>query len=304
MSFDGRLLSGVGVLSAVVSAGSFARAADALGLSASGVSRAVARLEARVGTRLLDRTTRSLRLTEDGRRFLEQVGPLLEGIEEAAEVLRGAREEAEGRLRVNVDPFFSHLILAPRLPELLSRHPALRLELMTRPEAGDLVADGVDVSVRFGTPAAGSLVARKLLDTRILTVAAPDYLSRHGRPGTPADLPAHSCIQFRDPATGRPFDWEFHRNGEVLPVRTAGPLLLTDVGTMLRACVAGAGIAQVMALGIEDLLRDGALVELFPDWPDERFPLYALHPSRHHPPARVRAFIGFCRDIAGADIRP
>jgi DNA-binding transcriptional LysR family regulator len=296
MAFDFRLLSGIGVLAAVVSSGSFARAAEALGLSASGVSRAIARLEDRVGTRLLDRTTRSLRLTDEGLQFYEQVGPLLDGLEEATRLAAGASEAVRGRLRVNVDPFFSRLVLAPRLPEFLTRYPMLELEVFTRDTVGELVADGVDVAVRFGPPAVPSLIARKLLDTRILTVAAPAYLDGRGRPTTPSELVDHVCIQFRDPASFRPFEWEFQRGDEVLPVETSGPLLVTDVGTMLGACIAGAGVAQVMALGVQDALQDGRLVELFPDWPGETFPLYALHPSRHHPPAKVRAFIDFCRD--------
>jgi DNA-binding transcriptional LysR family regulator len=296
MAFDGRLLSGIGVLAAVISSGSFARAAEALGLSASGVSRAVARLEARVGTRLLDRTTRALRLTDEGLRFYEQVGPLLDQIEAATRLASGASEVVRGRLRVNVDPFFSHLALAPRLGAFLGRYPELQLEIFTRDAVGELVAEGMDVAVRFGPPAVPSLVARKLLDTRVLTVAAPAYLTRHGRPATPPALVDHACIQFRDPASGRAFEWEFRRGEVVLPVATTGPLLVTDVGTMIGACRAGAGVAQVLALGVRDLLRDGSLVELFPDWPGESFPLYALHPSRHLPPAKVRAFIDFCRE--------
>jgi len=296
MTFDGRLLAGVGVLAAVVEGGSFVRAGEALGLTASGISRAIARLERRVGVRLLDRTTRSLRLTDEGTRFYAQVAPLLEGIEEAAILAAGSSKTVRGRLRVNVDPFFSRLVLAPHLPEFLRRYPELSVEILTRDAIGDLVADGVDVAVRFGEPPASSLVARRLLETRILTVAAPAYLARHGRPPTPADLAAHACIQFRDPATGRPFEWEFRSGRSLVQVQTRGPLLLTDVGTMLGACLAGAGVAQVMALGVQDLLRDGRLVDLFPDWPDETFPLAAYHPSRHQPPAKVRAFIEFCAD--------
>ncbi|AKJ02364.1 DNA-binding transcriptional LysR family regulator [Archangium gephyra] len=294
MAMDGRLLAGISVLVAVVEGGSFARAAEALGLSPSGVSRAIARLEARVGVRLLDRTTRSTRLTDEGRRFYEQVGPLLAGMEEAAIQASGTSNTVRGRLRVMVDPFFSRLLLAPRLAELLDRYPDLELELLTRDEFGDLVASGVDVAIRFGFPPASSLVSRRLLETRILTVAAPAYLERYGRPKTPADLTRHACIQFLDPLTGRPFAWEFRRRGKTVPVETRGPLLVTDVGTMLGACLAGAGVAQVMALGVQDLLKQGRLLELFPDWPDETFPLYALYPSRHHPAAKVRTFIDFC----------
>lgn len=297
MAIDGRLLAGISVLVAVVEGGSFARAAEALGLSPSGVSRAIARLEARVGVRLLDRTTRSTRLTDEGRRFYERVGPLIAGMEEAALQASGASSTVRGRLRVMVDPFFSRLLLAPRLAGFLERYPDLDLELLTRDEFGDLVASGVDVAIRFGHPPASSLVSRRLLETRILTVAAPAYLERRGRPRTPADLAGHACIQFLDPLTGRPFQWEFRRRGKTVPVETRGPLLVTDVGTMLGACLAGAGVAQVMALGVEELLKRGQLVELFPDWPDETFPLHALYPSRHHPAAKVRAFIDFCLEM-------
>ena len=293
MSFDGRLLAGVGVLAAVIEGGSFVRAAEALGISASGISRAVARLEGRVGVRLLDRTTRSVTLTDEGRRFYEQVGPLLAGIEEAAITASGASTTVRGRLRVDLDPFFSRLVLAGRLGEFLARHPDLSLDLTTREHVGDLVADGIDVAMRFGVPLPSSPAARKLIDTRILTVASPAYLARYGRPKHPADLIHHACIQFRNPADGRPFQWEFRRDGQVEMVKTAGRLLLSDVGTMLGECMAGTGVAQVMALGMQELLEQGRLVELFPDWPGERFPLYALHPSRHLPPAKVRAFIDF-----------
>src|SRR6267154_1573799 len=294
MAFDGRILAGVGVLAAAVEGGSFVRAAEALGLSASGVSRAIARLEARLGIRLFDRTTRSLKLTDAGARFYREVGPLLEGIDDAAGAASGSAAVVRGRLRVNVDPFFARLMLAPRLATLTIRYPELELELLTRDEIGDLVAEGVDLALLFGSPPGVSPVARLLLKTRILTVASPNYLARHGRPKVPADLARHACIQFRDPLTGRPFSWEFHRKRNIIKVDVNGPFVMIDAGTMLEACVAGAGVAQVMEFGAMDHLYRGRLVELFPDWPYEIFPLYVFHPSRHHVPAKVRAFIDFC----------
>ncbi len=293
MSFDARLVSGIGVLAAVVEAGSFVRAAEALGLSQPGVSRAVARLEARIGVRLLDRTTRSVSLTDEGRRFYTQVGPLLDGIEEAATLAAGAAAAVRGRLRINVDPYFSRLVLARELGRFLETYPEITLELITRDQVGDLVAEGFDLAIRFGPPPTSSAIARKLTETRILTVASPGYLARHGKPKHPSELVGHPCIHFRNPVTGQPFEWEFHRGGEVLEVKTTARLLLTEVGTMHGACAAGAGIAQLMALGVQDLLARGEIIDIFPDWPDERFPLYALHPSRHLPPAKVKAFIDF-----------
>lgn len=165
---------------------------------------------------------------------------------------------------------------------------------MTREKAGDLVRDGIDVALRFGPPPGLSSVSRRLLDARVLTIAAPAYLARHGRPAAPADLSGHRCIQFRDPATGQPFQWQFIRGPETVDVTARGPLTLGDVGVMLDACLAGAGIAQVLALGTAPLLADGRLVDLFPDWPGETFPLHAVYPSRHQPPARVRAVLNMC----------
>jgi DNA-binding transcriptional LysR family regulator len=297
MTFDGRLLAGVGVLVAVVESGNFVRAGQALSLSPSGVSRAIARLETRVGIRLLHRTTRLVKLTDEGARFYAQVVPLLSGIEEAAELATGSGERVYGRLRVNVDPIFSHLVLAPHLPEFIRRYPKLDIELLTRDDMGDLVGEGMDVSVRFGVPPISSLVARLLLETRVLTVAAPSYIARRGQPTHPSKLSEHDCIQFRDPQTGRPYQWEFHRKGKVLQVETRGSLLVNDTGTMHAACLAGAGIAQALAPGVQDLIAQERLIELFPDWSGETFPLYAFYPTRQHAPAKVRTFIDFCLSL-------
>jgi DNA-binding transcriptional LysR family regulator len=295
--YDGRLLNGVTVLAAVIEGGSFVRGADALGLTPSGVSRAIARLEARIGVRLIERTTRSLALTDEGARFYAQVIPLLGGIEEAAMSAAGTAQSVRGRLRINVDPYFSRLILGSTIGTFMDLYPEVKIEIFTRNEIGDLVADGMDVAVRFGDPPQNSLVARQLLRTRVLTVASPAYLEKHGWPKQPADLTAHSCIQYHDPITRRPFEWEFRRGRKVVPVEPGGRILVNDAGTTLATCLAGIGIAQVFALGLKTYLDQGDLVELFPDWPDEDFPLYAIYPSRYHLPAKVRAFIDFCTEI-------
>jgi len=294
---DGRLLAEMSVLAAVVETGSFTRAAEVLGLSASGVSRSVARLEAKIGVRLLERTTRALRLTGEGTRLYELAAPHLSGIEEAADAVAGAAAQVRGVLRVSLNPLFVRYVLAPRLPEFLARHPELEIRMLPVPDAADLVAEGVDVAVRFGPQPASSMSSRLLLNTRVLTVAAPAYLKRHGRPRVPQDLAGHECLQYINPQDGRVFDWEFHRGKEVLVVETRGRLTLTDGDALVRACVAGAGVAQMLALGFESLITGGALVDLFPDWPDERFPLYAIRPSRRLPPAAVEAFLDFCTEI-------
>jgi DNA-binding transcriptional LysR family regulator len=253
MPYDGRLLAGVSVLMAVVEAGGMARAAEAVGLTPSGVCRAIARLEARVGVRLLDRTTRAMRLTDEGRRFYERVGPHLEGLEEAAIEAAGSRGAVRGRLRVNMDAFLSRMTLADTIGGFLDSHRDLRIELIMRDSVGDLVADGFDLALRFGEPPAGRFVAAKLVETRILTVAAPSYLAVHGRLTHPSEIARHACIDFWDAANKRPYEWEFRRGEEVLPVEPHARLMTSDPGTMLDACVAGAGIAQIMQLGTQDI---------------------------------------------------
>ncbi len=301
MAFDGKLLSGVTVFIAVVEARTIASAAEALGLSPSGVSRALARLERRVGARLLARTTRSLSLTDEGRRFYEQVGPHLAGIEEATIEAAGSGSKVRGRLRVNIDPFFSRIVLSRHLATFLARYPDLAIELIMRDRVGDLVADGFDLALRFGEPPQGSLVARKLIETRVLTVASPSYIKAQGTPQHPKDLEERDCIDFYDAANARPYEWEMRRKKEVLPLRVKARLLVSDSGTMIGACEAGAGIAQILEIGCEQLLRSGRLVELLPEWSDERFPLYAIYPSRLHRAAKVRAFIEFCLLIMGGE---
>jgi DNA-binding transcriptional LysR family regulator len=295
---DDRLLSGVSVLVSVVESGSFNRAAKALGITQPAVSRAIARLEARIGVRLLDRTTRSLTLTAEGRRLYEETSPLLSGIVDAVTVATGSSSIVRGRLRVNTDPLVSSILLAPHLGDFLDRYPEVSLELLTRPEIGDLVSDGFDLAIRFGEPASSSLVARKLLETHVVTVAAPSYLAKHGRPEKLTDLAKHHCLHFRDPRTNQPFEWEFHRGRKIVPIKASGRLLLSDPYTFLSASVAGAGIAQVLALSVQPQLDRGELIDIFPDWTDEKFPLFALYPSRHLPPAKLRAFIDFVHDLA------
>jgi DNA-binding transcriptional LysR family regulator len=295
VSFDERVLNGMSIMAAIVRSGSFAAAGKALNMSQSGVSRSITRLEARLGIRLFERTTRSVSLTDEGRRLHEQVLPLLAGLEEAASSAAQGKTAVRGRLRVNIHQFFSQLILGPQLRSFLRKYPDLQVELITRDQMGDMVSEGFDLAIRFGEPRPSTLVARKLLDTRILTVAAPAYLKQYGHPKTPEDLRGgkHVMIDFLDSETGRPFDWIFQQGRKEIQVATESHLLLNDVATMHAVCLAGYGIAQMMELGIEHLLASGRLINLFPDWGDERFPLYAFYPSKQYLPGKTRAFLDF-----------
>ena len=298
-AFSPQLLEGVDVMAAVVDTRSFGGAAHVLDMSQSGVSRAVARLETRLGIRIFERTTRSVRLTEEGRHFYEQVMPLIGALAEVTSSAAGDAQMVQGRLRINVDPLFARFILGPRLGPFLDSYPDLELDMRSKEDLGDLVADGFDLALRFGHPLPSSLVARKLFDTRVLAMASPAYLERFGHPTDPLGLEntPHRCILFREPVTGKPFAWEFHQKRKQLTVKPQGQLTVNDPGTVYSACLAGLGIAQLFELGIEQYTSSNQLVQLFPEWSDQRFPLYAYYPSRHHVPAKTRALLSFVMDL-------
>ena len=269
-----------------------------MGITQSGVSRAIGRLEDRVGIRIFHRTARSVTLTEEGRRFYEEVAPHLSSIEDAAIEAAGSKAVVRGRLRVNVEAAFGTYVLAPNIEPFLTRYPELTLELAVRDRMGDLVAEGFDMAVRFGEPEPSSLIARLLLRTRVLTCASQGYIDRRGAPERPGDLETgHQCVLMRDPTTGRPFPWEFHRGKEIVSVAAAGSLMVNDTGALLGACLGGQGIAQPLALYADDYLRDGRLVQVLPDWSDETFPLYVYHRSQHLMSAKVRAFLDFLVEL-------
>jgi DNA-binding transcriptional LysR family regulator len=300
MKLDSRFLAEIPVVAAVVEAGSFVGAGKKLGLSQSAVSRALQRLERHLGTRLLDRNSQTIRLTESGQQFCREVLPLLARLTEAAEETGRSSATVRGKLRVNVDPTFARLVLIPRLGAFLESYPDLHLELAVRSEVGDLISDGFDAAIRFGPPQPYALLVRRLLQVRVVTCAAPAFLQRYGKPRTPRDLETKRlpCLLFRDPITGEPYPWEFHRGKEVVPVLVSGRVTMSDPVTYLEACLAGLGIGQLFDLGTEIFLSDGRLVNLFPTWVDERFPLYVYHAARDHVPAKLRVFLDFIGKLA------
>jgi DNA-binding transcriptional LysR family regulator len=292
-------MNGMGVFVAIVEAGSFAAAAETLEMSQPGVSRAIARLEARLDVRLFDRTTRTISLTADGQRFHALVMPLLAGLEEAADSTARNAQVVRGRLRVNIDARVARLLSGSVISAFMQAYPHVQLELVTRERLGDLMGEGFDLALRFGEPTATHMQASKLLDSRLLTVATPQYLARHGRPLTPEDLGEHRCIQYRDPEHGRLYPWVFQAGRQRLEVAVRGPLIVNDLGLQREYCLAGEGIAQLSALENQALLADGSLVDLFAQWPDERLSLYVLLPPRQHPPARCRAFLDLVESRLG-----
>lgn len=291
--FDRHSLDDLGLLGAVIEAGSFVRAGEALGLTQSAVSRAVARLEGRVGIRIFHRTARSISLTEEGRRFYASVAPHLAAIEAATIEAGGSSARVRGRLRVNTDESIARFLLAPHLHTFLTQHPDLFVELAVRDRMGDLVGEGFDVAIRFGLPEPSALKCRLLMRARIITCASPAYVARHGLPRHPKDIEKHRCVLMRDPSTGSPFGWDFVRGRKTVSVDASGQLMVNGVGSLLAACLGGQGIAQLFEFYTRGLVADGRLVQVLPEWSEETYPLHAYHHAAPLMSARVRAFLDF-----------
>jgi DNA-binding transcriptional LysR family regulator len=251
-----------------------------LDLSQSAVSRALQRLEQHLGTRILDRNSRTIRLTGSGKKFCQEVLQLLARLKEAAEETGRSSATVRGKLRVNVDPTFARLVLIPKLAAFLEPYPDLHLELAVREEVGDLISDGFDAAVRFGPPQPYALLVRRLLQVRVVTCAAPAFLQLHGEPRTPRDFETKRlpCLLFRDPITGEPYPREFDRGKGVVAIPISGRITMSDPITYLEACLAGLGVGQLFDLGTETFLSDGRLINLSsPGWTND-FPSTSITP--------------------------
>jgi len=279
---------------AVVDAGSFVRAADTLNISKTAVSRLVADLEARLGTRLLHRTTRRLSLTQEGEVFQERCKGLLEGVEEAEAELRAHAGEVMGQLRVNVPVTFGLLQLAPLWPRFMAAHPKVTLEVTLADRLVDLVDEGYDLAVRIARLPSSSLVSRRLAATRMVLCASPEYLRRHGAPMHPLDIAQHSVITYTLLAMGD--QWEFRGPEGPVGVKVL-PRMRTNSGdTCSAAAVGHQGIVLQPSFLVAAHLASGALVEVLPEYPSIELGIYAVYPSRKHLTPKVRALIDFLVD--------
>lgn len=281
----------------VVNAGSFVRAAEDLNLSKTAVSRLVADLESRLGTRLLQRTTRKLSLTQEGEVFLERCKELLDGLEEAEAELNTHTGEVIGQLRINVPVTFGLMQLAPLWPAFMDMHPKVMLEVSLTDRLVDLVEEGYDMAVRIARLPSSSLVSRQLTATRLILCASPEYLRRHGTPAHPSDIAQHSVITYTLLASGD--IWEFEgpggNDGNEGTVKVkVQPRMRTNSGdTCCAAAVGHQGMVLQPSFLVGALLASGALVEVLPQYRSITLGIYALYPSRKHLTPKVRALIDF-----------
>ena len=291
----------------IVDRGSFSAAAAACGVSRPVATAAIKALEQRLGTRLLHRSTRHVRPTEEGAAYYRRCVAILADLEDAD---RGASGAVAGLLRADVIGRVARMLLLPALPDFLGRHPALTVHLGEGERFVDLVREGVDCVVRAGNLPDSDMIARPLGVMEEVTLASPAYLARHGMPASPDDLEGHQMVGFVSSRTGQPLPLEFTRGEGIIEVSLPARLLVGGVDTYAEAARLGFGLVQVPRYGFEDDVANGTLIEVLPDFPPTPTPVSVLYPSNRQLSPRVRVFVDWLVRIIGpklcqnADERP
>jgi DNA-binding transcriptional LysR family regulator len=276
---------------AVVEAGSFVKAADALDVSKAAVSRYVGELESRLGVRLLQRTTRKLSMTEEGEVFLARCKELLAGVGEAEAEITAHAGQAVGQLRVNVPVSFGLMQLASLWPEFMTRHPKVTLDVTLSDRVVDLVDEGYDLAVRIARLSASSLISRKLSSTRMILCASPTYLREHGTPVHPSEIASHAVLAYTLLSMGE--NWTFEGPQGPVTVRIAPRMRANSGETCCAAALQHQGIMLQPSFLVGAHLRSKALVEVLPQYRSIELGIYAVYPTRRHVTPKVRLLIDF-----------
>ncbi len=272
---------------------SFVGAARDLGMTQSGVSNAIARLEDQLGLRLFARTTRRVGLTEDGAAFFERCRRVLAELDEAERVLTQSRLAPAGRLRLDLPVQFGRLKIVPLLGAFRAQYPALQLEVSLTDRFIDLVEEGVDVAVRIGALAELSLIARRLTHSQLRVAGAPGYFARHGRPQSPEELARHQCLPFAIRDTRAVRDWRFRRDGVELTLTPKAEMSFNDGAAIVAAACAGDGLIQMNDYAIDDAVAAGALEPVLEAFDPAANPIWLVYPATRHLSPKVRAFVDF-----------
>jgi DNA-binding transcriptional LysR family regulator len=280
----------------VVAHGNFARAAAELGVSASTLSQTIRTLEARLGVRLLNRTTRSVSLTYAGERLHARFKPAMLEMDAAVHDIVSLRDAPAGRLRVHMPSVAAAAYLEPALGRFHARFPDVVLDVTIDDSVTDIVKAGYDVGARLGEFLAGDMIAVKLGgEQRQLAVASPGYIARHGRPETPADLLRHRCINWRQPGSAGVYKWEFLEDGRWFAVEVDGPLVVSHRSMAIAAAVQGVGIAFWAEELVRPFITEGKLIPLLEKWCGTFPGWFLYYPRQRYTPPSVRAFVDFLR---------
>lgn len=283
---------------AVAEALSFGRAADILGISSSALSQTIRGLEDRVGTRLLNRTTRSVSLTEAGRALLNRVRPAVDELGAAVDQLRAADGRPAGTVRIHSFRSAAELFLTPMLARFAREYPEIILDITLDDTVIDLVSGGFDAAIRLGEVIERDMVALRLgPELRQIAVASPAYLAEHGMPATPQDLLSHTCIRWRWPGHSAPYAWEFCEEGRWFTVAVSGPLIASNREFGINAAVNGMGIAFAVEQTVAAFIADGRLMPLLETW-SAPFPGFFLcYPQQRHMAPALRTFVDGLRSM-------
>ena len=287
--------AGLAAFVRTIETGSFSDAARLLGASPSAVSKSVARLEARLGVRLIQRSTRTLALTAEGALYFERVAPLIQALADAEQALR-TPDDVSGLLRVAAPSDLGRTVFAGWAERFARAHPRLKLELGIADRQVDLIREGYDVAIRVGALLDNRLTARRLTTLEPVLVAAPAYLARRGQPAERADLAEHACLRYLTPAG--PFPWTWADGSSLVP---DGPFDTNDGVVLRQAALSGAGIAQLARIAVADDLAAGRLDIVLPHLPMPGLEVHALHAYGRQAPQRVRLFIAFLQQQFAAD---
>jgi DNA-binding transcriptional LysR family regulator len=285
----------------VVNSGNFAKAAAALEINPSAISRRISQLEEQLGVRLLNRTTRSLSLTDVGDRYFKRCLSILADLEEADREAKQHSEAPQGLLHVSCSTLFAHRHLLAPLPEFLAQYPRLKIQLVLTDDVVDVVGEGIDVAIRIGELADSSLITRRLVSDRRIICAAPAYLDRYGTPATPDDLAAHNCLALNAYKTTLN-QWRFRDPVGLREISVGGNFTVNSGVALYEAVLAGLGIARVTAFLADRALRSGQLVRILAEYEDDRdVGIYAIFPSNRYLLPKVQCFVEFlvesCTDV-------
>ena len=282
----------------VAEAQSFSRAAESLKLPRSNVSAAIRALEVRLGTRLLNRTTRSMSLTASGAAYLDWCIALLADIEATEHAISGGTVRPAGRLHVDAPSRVARRVICPALPEFLERYPEIVLELSAGDRPSDLVRNGVDCAIRVGELHDSGLVARPIGELGMGSFASPDYLERHGVPRELADLERHRLVGFAAVVDDRRSARWWYADGDAeRSVTMRAAVTVDDAESYIACCVAGVGLIQIPSYDARELVARGELIEVLPNLAPAPMPMAAIYPERRYTPARVQVFVGWMREL-------
>jgi len=276
----------------VVEAGSFTRAADSLDMPNATMSKLVRELEAHLGVRLLQRTTRRVSVTPEGQDYYERTGRLVRDLEDIDTSVNAVRGNPRGKLRIDVGGSTARDVLIPALPDFLARYPDISIDLGVSDRPVDLIGDSVDCVIRGGPLDNSSLVARQIGQARMVTCATPAYLKQFGVPAYPDELKnGHRLISYLSPQSGRAFPFRFERKGEKIEIKTEHRIGVNESNAHLAAALAGLGIVQTFRYAAGPALARGELVEILTKWRPAPYPFHVVYPNNRHVSHRLRVFI-------------